>query len=45
LRTFRWWAIGDILASNELFSPGDFGAQLNALLQHGLPAQPVALRE
>ncbi|MFZ2035084.1 MAG: NUDIX domain-containing protein [Candidatus Dormiibacterota bacterium] len=44
-RTFRWWAIGDIQYSNERFSPGDLGAQLNALLQQGLPAQPVLLRE
>jgi 8-oxo-dGTP pyrophosphatase MutT (NUDIX family) len=44
-RTFRWWAIGDIQCSNERFSPGDLGAQLNALFQQGLPAQPVSLRE
>jgi 8-oxo-dGTP pyrophosphatase MutT (NUDIX family) len=44
-RTFRWWAIDDIVCSNERFSPGDFGAQLTALLQHRVPAQPVALRD
>ena len=41
----RWWAIGDILPSNESFSPGDLGAQLTALLQHGIPTKPVALRD
>jgi 8-oxo-dGTP pyrophosphatase MutT (NUDIX family) len=44
-RTFRWWAIGDILCSKERFSPGDLGARLTALLRHGAPAQPVALRD
>ncbi len=44
-RTFRWWAIGDIVVSSERFSPADLGAQLNALLQQGLPAEPVALRD
>ncbi len=45
IRTFRWWAVGDILGSNERFAPRDLGAQLAALLQDGLPAQPVALRD
>jgi len=45
IRTFRWWAIGDILGSGERFSPSDLGVQLSALLRQGIPAQPLALRD
>lgn len=37
----RWWTAGAVLASDELFAPGDLGARLSELLRDGPPAAPV----
>ena len=40
---FRWWALQDILKSDELFVPGKLGEHLNALIQQGPPLQPLTV--
>jgi ADP-ribose pyrophosphatase YjhB (NUDIX family) len=40
----RWWRIDEIAASKERFEPLDLGAQLQALLKDGPPAEPVTIR-
>jgi ADP-ribose pyrophosphatase YjhB (NUDIX family) len=44
-REFRWWALDDIAASPDQFSPVRLGRLLRPLLQGNIPAEPVALRE
>lgn len=39
----RWWAPADILASDEVFFPGELKARLSAVLAGDLPDRPVAL--
>ena len=40
---FRWWAVADILASEEVFGPRDLGCLLADLLAHGVPASPLVI--
>jgi 8-oxo-dGTP pyrophosphatase MutT (NUDIX family) len=37
----RWWTLGEIEASTELFAPRRLAALLRVLLRDGAPAQPV----
>ena len=40
---FRWWAIEDLMQSDELFVPGKLGHHLHTLLQQGPPAKPFVV--
>ncbi len=40
----RWWRADEIIGSKERFEPRDLGAQLQALLKDGPPAEPVTIR-
>ena len=40
---FRWWAIEDLMQSDELFVPGKLGRHLHTLLQQGPPAKPFVV--
>jgi 8-oxo-dGTP pyrophosphatase MutT (NUDIX family) len=42
-RVFRWWALDEIAASSERFSPTRLAALLAPLLGGRMPAEPVAL--
>ncbi len=42
---FRWWPVAEIQASSELFSPHRLGKLLKALLEQGVPAEPLVLGE
>lgn len=39
----RWWTAEEIIASKERFEPYDLGVRLKALLENGLPADPIDL--
>jgi 8-oxo-dGTP pyrophosphatase MutT (NUDIX family) len=39
----RWWAMEDILASDEVFFPGELTLRLPAVLAGDIPAEPVRL--
>ena len=38
---FRWWAVAEILASEEVFGPRNLGCLLADLLARGAPAIPL----
>ena len=38
---FRWWAVAEILASDEVFGPRNLGHLLAGLLANGVPARPI----
>ena len=40
---FRWWAVAEILASDEVFGPRNPGRLLADLLAHGVPASPLSI--
>ena len=40
---FRWWAVAEVLASEELFGPRNLGCLLADLLRHGVPASPLVI--
>ena len=40
---FRWWAVAEILASDEVFGPRNLGRLLADLLAHGVPASPLSI--
>lgn len=42
---FQWWPFSDIVAyrGSDLFSPRDLATSLEALLEGGVPAEPVLL--
>ena len=40
---FRWWAVAEIRASEELFGPRNLGCLLADLLRHGVPASPLVI--
>lgn len=39
----RWWALGEILRSDEVFAPADLGARLDPLLCGKLPRAPMVV--
>jgi hypothetical protein len=39
----RWWTIGEIEESEELFAPADLGERLRELTTKGPPDQPLAV--
>jgi 8-oxo-dGTP diphosphatase len=44
-RESRWWALGDIEASSERFSPLRLAALLAPLLEGHIPNEPIALTD
>ena len=38
---FRWWAVAEILASEEVFGPRNLGCLLAGLLANGVPVHPI----
>ena len=40
---FRWWAVAEILASDEVFGPRNLGCLLADLLANGVPASPLVI--
>jgi ADP-ribose pyrophosphatase YjhB (NUDIX family) len=44
-RTHRWWTLDEIIASDDVFAPSDFGAHLAPLLRGEVPDSPVVVGE
>lgn len=44
-REFRWWSLGEIRASRELFVPKGFAELLKEVVDGGPPAHPVTLHD
>jgi 8-oxo-dGTP pyrophosphatase MutT (NUDIX family) len=40
-RQFRWWAVDEIAASQEVFAPRALARHLESLMQEGPPAEPI----
>jgi len=40
---FRWWAVEDLMQSDELFVSGNLGRHLHTLLQQEPPAKPFVV--
>ena len=45
IRAYRWWALDEIVMSEEAFAPADFGARLDPLLRGELSDAPVVVGE
>jgi hypothetical protein len=45
MRAHRWWALDEIIASDAVFAPADFGALLGPLLRGEVPDSPVVVGE
>jgi 8-oxo-dGTP pyrophosphatase MutT (NUDIX family) len=45
IRAHHWWALGEIINSDEVFAPKAFGALLAPLLRGELPESPVVVGE
>jgi 8-oxo-dGTP pyrophosphatase MutT (NUDIX family) len=45
IRAHRWWALDEIIGSDEVFAPADFGALIGPLLRGELPSSPVVVGE
>jgi 8-oxo-dGTP pyrophosphatase MutT (NUDIX family) len=45
IRAHRWWALDEIIASDAVFAPADFGALLGPLLRGEVPDSPVVVGE
>ena len=41
----RWWALDEILSSEEIFAPRDLGARLTDLRMDGPPKAPILLAD
>jgi ADP-ribose pyrophosphatase YjhB (NUDIX family) len=45
IRAHRWWTLDEIIESDELFAPADFGVLLGPLLRGKVPDSPVVAGE
>lgn len=45
IRGFRWWTIGELVATTETVFPPRLGLRLAALLEGGVPTTPVDITE
>jgi ADP-ribose pyrophosphatase YjhB (NUDIX family) len=45
IRAQRWWTLEEIIASDEVFAPRDFGARVTPLLRGEVPRSPVTVGE
>jgi 8-oxo-dGTP pyrophosphatase MutT (NUDIX family) len=45
IQAHRWWALDEIIGSDEVFAPADFGALLGRLLRGEMPSSPVVVGE
>jgi 8-oxo-dGTP diphosphatase len=45
IRAHRWWALDEIIESDELFAPADLGVLIAPLMRGELPESPVVVGE